>query len=107
MKRRRTRQFQRGDRDANEKFFYPVLKAAQQEYRLLPTGFGADILLVMNPIAFIEVKNGEGAQLTEKEKILKWHCEAESIEFYIVRTVEEMTDIINRRKALKESTNVQ
>jgi len=106
MKRRVSRQFQRGDRDANEKHIYPVLKAAQQEYKLLPTGFGADILLVTKPMAFIEVKNGKDAQLTETEKALKWHCEIQGIEYHIVRTPEEATAMLNRRTARAEYNKV-
>lgn len=106
MKRRRTRQFQRGDRDANEKDMYPVLKAAQQEYKLLPTGFGADLLLVSAPMAFVEIKNGKDAKLTETEKALKWHCEIQGIQYFIIRTVEDAADMLNRRQARAELNKV-
>lgn len=106
MKRNVSKHFQKGDRDDNEKQMYPVLKAAQQEYKLLPTGFGADILLVMKPIAFIEVKNGENAKLTETEKALKWHCEIQGIEYYVVRTPEETADMLNQRATRAELNRV-
>ena len=98
-KRYRPRMFQKGDRDSNEKEIYPVLKAAQQEYILLTPGAGADILLVTKPMAFIEVKNGKDAKLTEAEKALKWHCEIQGIEYWIVRSAEDTAAMLNTRTA--------
>ena len=101
MKRTVSRQFQRGDRDANEKDITAVLRAAGAMYKLLPTGFGADILLITAPMAFVEVKNGEHAKLTEVEKIMKLHCEEYGIDFYIIRTPEEAAEMLGKRLAEK------
>ena len=95
-KQYRARQFQKGNRDVNEKQITPVLQAAGVMYRLLPPGFGADILLVTKPMAFVEVKSGDGAKLTETEKIMRWHCEEHGIDYYVIRTPEEAAAMLNR-----------
>ena len=94
----RPSQFQKGKRDANESEITAVLKVAQMEYKLLQPGFGADILLVMNPVAFVEVKNGESAKLTETEKALKWHCEIQGIGYHVVRTADDIAALLNARQ---------
>lgn len=102
-KRRRTRIFQKGDRDANESEITAVLKAAGYEYILLTPGHGADILLIMQPMSFLEVKNGDGAKLTETEKALKWHCEIQGIGYYVVRNAGDAAALLNQRTATAES----
>src|SRR5687768_13977307 len=101
MKRRVSRQFQRGDRDANEPQITAVLKAANEPYMLLSTGCGADILIKSVPMCFVEVKTATG-KLTEVEKALKWECEERGVEYYVVRSAEETAAMLNRRTARAE-----
>lgn len=105
MKRRRTRQFQRGDRDANEREITAALKAAGEPYKLLPTGFGADIIGKSNPMYWIEVKTATG-KLTEVEKALKWESEERGVEYYILRSADDAADMLNRRQARAELNKV-
>lgn len=96
-KHHRPSQFQKGKRDANEPEITAVLKAAQYEYGLLQPGFGADILLKMAPMAFVEVKGKDG-KLTETEKALMWHCEIQGIGYHIVRTADDVAALLNARQ---------
>jgi len=101
MKRNVRKHFQKGDRDANESEITAVLKAANEPYSLLPTGFGADIIGKSNPMYWIEVKTATG-KLTEVEKALKWDCEQRGIEYYILRTGEETAAMLALRTARAE-----
>ena len=97
MKRNVSRQFQRGDRDANEKEILAVLRAAGEPFIILSPGDGADLLLRSNPMCFIEVKNGKDAKLTEAEKALKWDCEERGIEYHILRSAEDAAAMLAER----------
>lgn len=101
MKRIVSSQFKRGKRDANEAEITAVLKAAGYEYILLTPGHGADILLIMNPVAFVEVKSKEG-KLTETEKALMWHCQIQGIPYHIVRTADDAAALLSQRTAENE-----
>ena len=105
MKRGVSRQFQKGSRDANEPQITAVLKAANEPYKLLPTGWGADIIGESAPMYYIEVKTATG-KLTEVEKAKKWECEERGVEYYILRTPEETAAMLNRRASRAELNRV-
>lgn len=46
-----------GNRDKNEPEFTEYLRAAQIPHRLMAAGVGADILILMSPMWFCEIKN--------------------------------------------------
>ena len=96
MNRYRPSLFQKGDRDKNEPEITAVLKAANEPYALLPTGFGADILGKSKPMYFVEVKSKDG-KLTEVEKALRFDCLERGIEYYILRTAEDAAKMLECR----------
>lgn len=67
---------------------------------LLPEGFGADLLLLISPMQFVEIKNPDvpkaDRQLTDKEREIKLFCDENKIPYAIVETPEEMAEIINK-----------
>lgn len=96
MKRNRAKYFQIGKRDLNEPLITAVLERYQLPYKLLPPGFGADIL-VLNWMAFVEVKNPtrppSGRKLTDDELTLQALCEESGVSYYVVETPESMNEI--------------
>lgn len=102
MKPSRARFFNVGKRDGNEPLITAVLDAARIHYKLLPTGFGADILVFEPDLFFIEVKNPavppSKRKLTDDELSLQALCDETSGEYYIVQQPEEMADIVNRKR---------
>lgn len=102
MKPSRARFFNVGNRDDNEKYITPVLDAVNVRYKLLPPGFGADILVFEPQLYFVEVKNPEQPpskrKLTDAELSLMALCDETSGEYYVVLQPEEMADIVNRKR---------
>ena len=94
MKPSRKTHFHRSNRDRNEPEITAVLRAAGVRYILLSPGAGADLLLVINPMAFVEVKSADG-KLTEVEKAVRWECEERGIPYWIVRSADEMVAALN------------
>jgi hypothetical protein len=92
--------FNVGKRDKNESMITEVLDYANLRYKLLPPGFGADIL-ILDWMSFIEVKNPEQIpskrKLTQDELELQKFCEENGTAFDVVETPEEMADIIGTR----------
>ena len=83
----------------NEPFITRVLDSLQLDYRLLPPGFGADIL-VLDWMEFVEVKNPNlppsSRKLTDKEQELKQLCEYLGVGYYVVEQPQEMADIAGK-----------
>jgi hypothetical protein len=92
--------FKKGNRDGNEDEIKAVLRAAGVKYLILSPGQGADLLLVVNPVTFVEVKSLTG-KLTETEKAMKWDCEEKGIPYHVVRTAAETAAMLNSRKETK------
>jgi hypothetical protein len=86
-----------GRRDLNEPLITEVLDRAGLRFKLLPPGFGADIL-ILDSMAFVEVKNPEQPpskrRLTDDEKELQEFCDNNSIDFDVVETPEEMAKLV-------------
>lgn len=90
----------RGNRDLNEKFITEYLRRANVRYTLLSEGAGADILIFLKPLILVEVKNPKQAPsaqlLTDAEKETKEYCDIMGIPYHIVKTPEEMAEIVNK-----------
>lgn len=87
--------FSPGNRDANETALRDLLAAAGVEYRQCPEGFGADLLLLIAPMVFLEVKNpAHKWRLTKRERETKEHCEMVGIPYRIVETEEQLLAIV-------------
>lgn len=88
-----------GKRDANEKNLFPVLKARNIKFTQLIPGQGADLILWVNPMIVVEVKNPELSvseqELTEKEIETRDYCEIAGIPWFLVKTEEDLLKIIN------------
>lgn len=99
MKRRRSRLFQIGQRDLNEPLITAVLDRYGIKYKLLPTGFGADIL-IFDWMAFVEVKNPtrppSGRRLTDDELELQAFCAEAGKPYFVVETPERMVEIFGQ-----------
>ena len=87
-----------GHRDANEPEFTQYFRAVHIAYRLLPPGFGADILVMTSPMWFLEIKNPEqrpsDRALTEDEANLQAHCLEQGIGYIVAQTVEFVNEYI-------------
>jgi len=94
---RASKYFQAGKRDLNEPLIAAVLSRAGLRFKLLPPGFGADIL-ILDWMSFVEVKNPmqppSKRKLTDDEKDLMKFCAELNIDFWVVETPEEMAKII-------------
>jgi hypothetical protein len=92
--------FARGHRDSNEPQITEYLRRANVMYCLLPEGAGADILLYISPMAFVEVKNPsvskDKQELTDTEKEVQRHCAETGIPYHVIKSPEEMANIINQ-----------
>ena len=87
-----------GNRDLNEPDICEYLDLVHIEYKKLPEGVGADLLLLVAPMCFVEIKNPEQPpskrRLTACEGELLTLCEEQGIPYYVVETVEEMQAIV-------------
>lgn len=92
-----------GNRDDNEPEFTLFLRTAQIKYALMPAGVGADILIELAPMFFVEVKNPDRPPskraLTDEEKALQAHCIQEGIGYHVLEHVEALVEIVNRLRA--------
>lgn len=88
--------FQKGSRDDNEKGITEILRIRKIKYALLSEGDGADILIYISPMAFVEVKNPSYEwEYTEKELEVQAYCKDLKIPYHTVETPEEMSKIID------------
>jgi len=89
-----------GDRDENEAIICEYLRAAGIEYRKCPEGFGADLLLLVAPMRFVEIKNParppSKRRLTTAEGELLTLCEERGIPYDVVLTIEDMQEIMEK-----------
>lgn len=86
----------RGSRDKNEPLIKKVIEAHGIEYELLKEGAGADILLQISPMVFIEVKNPSYKwEYTDAEKKKMHYCKELGIPYHTVETPEEMEKVIS------------
>lgn len=103
MKPSRARFFNVGNRDKNEPQITQVLDAAHLRYKLLPPGFGADILIFEPGLYFCEIKNPSvppsKRKLTDDELSLQALCAATGTDYFVVLKAEEMVDIVNGKVA--------
>lgn len=89
-----------GKRDENEGEILALLRARNIKVTQFRPGDGADLLIWINPLIVVEVKNPKQPpskrQLTEDEKETEQYCEGIGLPYYVVEYVEEVNDIINR-----------
>lgn len=98
-----TKQYRRsvflsGNRDSNEKDIIAVLDRYRVPFCLMPPTAGFDILIMVNPVQFWEVKNGALKwTLTKAEHRLKNYCQMEGIPYVIIETMEDAVNAITER----------
>jgi hypothetical protein len=90
-----------GNRDKNEPLITEILKLYHVPFTPLVEGQGADLLVLLNPMFFIEIKNPSQPpskrKLTATEKALKDICDAAGIGYYVVEFSDQMADILTAR----------
>ena len=90
-----------GHRDANESFITAILKMYHVPYLQLSEGQGADLLILLAPMFFVEVKNPDQPpskrKLTDTEQAQKEICEGQGIGYYVVLHSDQMVDILRAR----------
>jgi hypothetical protein len=89
-----------GSRDKNEKYITPIITQYGVDYWLMPEGIGFDILIFLQPMKCVEVKNPDqppsARYLTQKEKARRELCDLLGIEYVIIETPEEMAAYMAR-----------
>lgn len=89
-----------GNRDKNEPLITEIIKRFHVPYITLSEGQGADLLLLTNPPAFVEVKNPEQPpnkrKLTDTEKATQEICKEKGIAYYVVLYSDQISDILSR-----------
>jgi hypothetical protein len=90
----------RGHRDDNEKYITPIIKQYGVDYHLMPEGIGFDILVFLQPMKCVEVKNPDQPpshrKLTPCELERKATCDMLRIEYVVIETPEEMAECMVR-----------
>jgi hypothetical protein len=90
-----------GNRDTNEAFITAILKLYHVPYLQLSEGQGADLLVLLAPMFFVEVKNPDvppsKRKLTDTERAQKEICDAQGIGYYVVLHSDQMVDILRAR----------
>lgn len=91
-----------GKRDENEPEFTEYFRAAHIKYRLLPPKFGADVLVLMSPMWFLEIKSPLQApsdrRLTPDEVDLQTHCEAEGVSYLVALCVDQVNEFVTEAR---------
>lgn len=89
-----------GRRDDNEKQIKDYLVSNCVPFKLLDVGQGADMLVLLDRVVFLEVKNPDTSkqrqQLTPKEVEFQSLCKARGIPYFVVYTVQHVKDICER-----------
>jgi hypothetical protein len=92
--------FSSGKRDANEAQILELLDRRNIRYLQLHPGDGADLIVEIHPMIFVEIKNPEQPpskrQLTEAEEEQRAYCTAARIPYHVIETPEQMAEIINQ-----------
>lgn len=90
-----------GKRDRNEPLITEILQRYGVPYLELSEGQGADLLVMLDPMFFVEVKNPDQPpskrKLTETEKAHKEICDGQGIGYYIVLFSDQMVEILAAR----------
>ena len=90
-----------GHRDDNEPFITAILKLYHVPYLLLVEGQGADILVMLSPMFFVEVKNPDQPpskrKLTDTEQAHKEICDQWGIGYHVVVHSDQMVEILRTR----------
>ena len=98
-----TNRFAVGGRDLNEPLIIAVLLRAGIGYIQLREGDGADLIVKMNPLFFVEIKNPaqppSRRRLTPDELRLQAECGKIGVAYFVIETPEEMARIVNVRRA--------
>jgi hypothetical protein len=98
-KQYRRSMFVSGNRDRNEKNITAVLDRYGVPYCHMPPSAGFDLLVIVSPVEFWEVKNPEVKwSLTRAEQERKSYCKAHGIQYRVIETMEQAVDAIVERK---------
>ncbi len=94
--------FSKGHRDANEPEILLLLHSAGVPFIQLHEGDGADLLTLLSPVEFWEIKNPEQdpgkRRLTEAERRLMTYCHEHDIPYRVIETVEEALVAVNHSR---------
>src|SRR3990167_7474717 len=86
------------NRDRNEKDITPILDRLHVRYHLMPPGAGFDILVMVGPVEFWEIKNsGYKWSLTKGEQETKKYCEARGITYRVIENIEQAANALVER----------
>jgi hypothetical protein len=95
-----TSRFSAGSRDKNEKYITPIITQYGVGYWLMPEGVGFDVLIFLQPMKCVEIKNPDqppsARKLTPKELDRKAACDLLGIEYVVIETPEEMAECMAR-----------
>lgn len=87
------------NRDKNEPLITAIIKRFHVPYLQLSLTAGADLLLLTNPIMFVEVKNPESRaadrKLTDTEKAMQEICKERGILYHVVEYSDQVSDILS------------
>ena len=88
--------FRTSNRDRNEHTITEILIRFQVPYVLMPASAGFDILVMVNPPEFWEIKNPEYKwSLTEAEQKLKSYCKRNGITYRVIEYIEQAVQALN------------
>ena len=94
----RSNRFAKGGRDDNEHLITAVLEDFHIQYRKGSDVDGYDLLVMLNPMFFVEVKNPARPpakrRLTETEQELKDYCREKCIAYLVIEYPEQMADAL-------------
>lgn len=96
------RRFSKSHRDDNEPQILEFLKQAGVPFIQLREGDGADLLVLLTPMQFWEVKNPEQdpnkRRLTEAERQRMAYCHEHDIPYHVIETVDEALVAVNHSR---------
>lgn len=94
-KQYRRSMFVSGKRDSNEGNITAILDRYGVPYCQMPPSAGFDLLVIVSPVEFWEVKNPAVKwSLTRAEQERKSYCKAHGIPYRIIETMEQAVDAI-------------
>jgi hypothetical protein len=97
-KRPRRSLFRHGDRDQNERNITAVLDRYRVRYHRMPPGVGFDLLVMVGPAEFWEVKNAALKwSLTKAEQETKEYCKTRGITYRVIETIEQAASALAER----------